>query len=109
MSDLSYAKVQSVIPELKKKDYEVVILGYHSCPYSAKAQSALQKHIVRSKKFKDKSIFVGFDWGETGELKRATGYSGSFPIVFVRNKQGKMEHIGGGNDFSEWVDRDLSQ
>ena len=105
---ITYEQLQQAIPELKHKHYEAVIVGYTNCPYSIKSQQSLQKHISKSNRFKDKSIFVGFDWGETDQLKKQTGYSGTFPIVFVKNtKTGKMEHIGGGNEMVAFVEQDL--
>ena len=102
MSHLSYEKFQEVIPELKHKKYDVVIIGYHTCPYSKKAQDAL----TRVKEWKGKSVFVGYNFGDTEDLKRHTGYRGSFPIVFVRHGD-RMVHVGGGNDFADLVDKKI--
>lgn len=106
-SELRYENFEAAIPELKNHRYNVVIIGYKTCPYSGKAQSALKEHITKSNRFREKSVFVGYEFGETQELKRRTGYEGTFPIVFVRNEQGIMEHIGGGTNFEYWVKKDL--
>lgn len=104
---LSYEKFEEAIPELKRHKYNVVIIGYKTCPYSGKAQSALKEHIAKSSRFREKSVFVGYEFGEAGPLKKQTGYEGTFPIVFVRDEKGHMEHVGGGVDFEYWVKKDL--
>jgi len=104
---VSYEKFEEAIPELKRKKYNVVIIGYKTCPYSGKAQSALQEHIKRTSRFREKSVFVGYEFGEVSQLKKDTGYDGTFPIVFVRDEKGRMEHVGGGVDFEYWVKKDL--
>lgn len=106
-SKLTYEQVEAAVPELKNHKYNVVILGYKTCPYSGKAQKALEYHISKSKRFREKSVFVGFEYGETAHLKKTANYSGTFPIVFVRDENGKMQHIGGGVDFEYWVKKDL--
>jgi len=104
MHRADYSKFQKAIPELAQKHYDVIIIGYHSCPYSKKAQAAL----MRVKKWKGKSIFVGYEFGGTEGLKEETGYHGTFPVVFVYDGH-KMVHVGGGTDFAELVEKNERQ
>jgi glutaredoxin len=100
MSKVSYEKVVPIIPELKDKKYEVVIVGYEMCPFSKMSQSAL--HDLPSAK--GHSVFVSVDRGSQAEdnIRTALHYSGTFPLVFVR-QNGHMVHVGGGLDFVKYV------
>lgn len=103
---LSFEAVSQAIPELTtlKDSIEVVIIGYHQCPYSKKALAAKD----RWPRWKESGrvLFVGYDFGATGPFKQRTRYRGSFPLVYVK-KDGRFEHIGGGNEFETYVNREL--
>jgi hypothetical protein len=107
MSDsLSFEKAQEAIPELTdlNEDIEVVIIGYHECPYSKKALAAKN----RVKKWSGQSgkvLFVGYDFGGTGAFKQTSRYRGSFPIVYVKQTDGEFKHVGGGEDFERYVSK----
>lgn len=91
---VEYKLVEEHIPELKGNRYHVIILGYEMCPFSAKALRAVNSH----KKWQNNYKFIPYQFGGTGALKQATQYNGTFPIVFVRNESGDLEHIGGGTE-----------
>ena len=97
--------------KLNNPETELIIFGYEQCPYSAKARNALEKHISikgTSSRFKNKSVFIGGDWDQIGKWRKNVNHSGSFPVIFMRNKNTKkMEYIGGGNDFEAFVEKDL--
>lgn len=106
MSDsLSFEAAQKAIPELTtlKDNIEVVIIGYHQCPYSKKALAAKD----RDDRWKQsgKVLFVGYDFGATGPFRTAAKYRGSFPVVYVKNAAGHFEHVGGGDEFDALVSR----
>lgn len=103
---LDFEAAARSIPELQtlSEKIEVVIIGYHHCPYSRKALAAKDRH-PRWKQ-SGRVLFVGYDFGGTDEFKRQSKYRGSFPIVYVRNPDTKeFEHIGGGDDLDEYVNK----
>jgi len=103
---LDFQSAAEAIPELKTLNdkIEVVIIGYHHCPYSRKALAAKDKH-PRWKQ-SGRVLFVGYDFGATGGFKSKTKYVGTFPIVYVRNPAThEFEHIGGGEDLEKYVDK----
>lgn len=104
---LSFAAAAQAIPELTtlKDSIEVVIIGYHHCPFSKRALAAKDRHPRWRES--GRVLFVGYDFGATGPFKQASKYRGSFPIVYVK-KDGKFEHIGGGDDFDAYVTRELA-
>jgi hypothetical protein len=105
MSDrVSFEKIAEEIPELKTLNdkIEVVIVGYHTCPYSRKALEARLRH--PRWKHSGHVLFVGYNFGDTDSLRRTTNYKGTFPLVFVKQEgDGQFKHIGGGNDFNAYV------
>jgi len=103
---VKYADAEKAIPDLKGKRLMIVIIGYKSCPGSSAALGALQRHPTWGKN--GNAAFVGFDRGPPiDQLREQVGYpSGSgntMPIVFLRNTDGEMEHVGGGTDFADIV------
>lgn len=99
---LKFEMAAKAIPELTTLNdkIEVIIIGYHHCPFSKKALAAKDRH-PRWKE-SGRVLFVGYDFGATGPFKQSTKYRGSFPIVYVK-KDGHFEHIGGGEDFERYV------
>lgn len=108
MSSLSFEHAQQAIPELNHVDpnVSVIIIGYNTCPYSKKALAASEKLKAKSPIHRSKKVlFVGYEFGGTGEFKQKSNYRGSFPVVYLRNQHGKFDHVGGGTDLEELVNR----
>jgi glutaredoxin len=97
---VKFEKVQEHLPELKHVKFIVVVVGYPYCPYSAKALQAAEgvEEWSQSKKF------VPLERPAAAKLKNHLDYHGSMPLVFVRDKAGKMRHIGGGDEMEEFAD-----
>ncbi len=84
-------KLANEVPEIKEAD-RVVIVGYTACPHSHRALPKARK--------KKGGMFIHFDWGKLSQIKSKTGYTGTFPIVLVRNPgSGKLEHVGGATEY----------
>lgn len=98
---MHFSIVEEIIPELKNTTKDVVVIGYNSCPYSDQAK----RLICKTPKFKDKSVFIGFERDHTiKQFKEETKYHGTFPIVFVRDTvSSKMKHIGGAHEFGNYL------
>ena len=102
---ITFQQAGKAIPELLDLDskIEVVIIGYNSCPYSAKALAAKNRH--PKWKHPGHVAMAGYEFGEIGPFKHASGYQGTFPIVFVLNlKTKQFEYVGGGTDFERYVE-----
>ena len=104
---LGFDQAAKAIPELatlreNKPDVEVVIIGYHNCPYSRKALAAKGRH----PKWQQSGhvLFVAYDFGATGPFRETTKYRGTFPLVYVKQSDGTFQHIGGGTEFEAYVD-----
>lgn len=104
---VDFHTLAQAIPELQSLNdrIEVVIVGYDSCPYSKKALRASKNH-PRWKE-SGRVLFISYEFGATGALKSATGYRGSFPLVYVK-QEGKFQYVGGGDAFEEYVEQKIA-
>jgi hypothetical protein len=90
-----FEAVQKAIPELKGDGHKVVVVGYPpGCPGTNAALAAINAN----GSWKGHSLMVEVPRHEVGALKDLLNYEGTWPIVFVRGDDGKMEHVGGGSD-----------
>ena len=80
---ITFEAASKAIPELTtlKDSIEVVIIGYHHCPFSKKALAS--KYRIDRWRESGRVLFVGYDFGATGPFKQTSKYRGSFPIVFA--------------------------
>lgn len=83
----------------------VVIIGYGTCPYSAKAL----KLVAENEIYKDNFLFIRFDnqqesqcFKSPSNFKSKFNYDSTFPVVFVK-KQNQMVHIGGAAEFESYL------
>ena len=93
---VNFEAVQDAIPELKGDHHQVVVVGYPlPCPGTNNALNAINMH----PRWKGKSVMVEIPRHEVDSVVRTPlGYHGTMPMVFVRDSNGQMEHVGGGSD-----------
>lgn len=80
--------------EFGNPDFSVIIFGYATCPYTAKALQLATKHTqsIRVERFHpshSNPIFRSAD-----EFRKRTNYNGTFPVIFTM----QPVYIGGANE-----------
>lgn len=106
MSVPLFDRVCDLAPSLKIPT-RVIVIGLRYCPYSSLARDLIRKHKHLSNNHK----FIVFDESLTtpfrsaNEFRDQTGYTGSYPVVFVQNPKGNMVHIGGATNLENLLAR----
>lgn len=103
---VKFRDAQEAVPQLKNLSptVDVVIIGYLQCPHSRKSVKKLKEHPEWKKTGRAK--FVAYDRGSERGFRERTGHQGTFPVIFVRDNDGNMEYIGGGDQFLQRVDQE---
>ena len=98
---MDFAKVKQFFskPDFKNN---ILIAGYAACPFSQRAQDCLNEHNFKEDK-KQSFSFKPLSFVDTARLKRG-GYSGTFPLVFVKDKC-TFRYIGGSDDLIEYLEK----
>lgn len=97
---VSYATSKKIFSDLKDQDVDLVVIGYTTCPHTARVVKMSRHHDHYKKK--GKTAIVTFDFGSNPYKSK---YKGTFPVVYVRDKKGRFVHVGGADQFISLMTR----